>query len=527
MANRWARRRREVQTHLPLHISHPSSSISYWYCDFKIYNLNEHIFSFGRRYARFLHVWFTVGVAFSFIALLGVSLMLLWGSAGPYHLQSRDMGINGLSVSWLFGFSSLVPGLSLSIMDVGIMIVSTLMSVALHEFGHAVAAASEGLPIEYIAIFLAVLFPGALVAFNYDMLQSLPHFAALRIYCAGIWHNLMFCAVCLLTVFLLPLMLHPLYIHNEGPMVMGVAQTSALSGYLSPYDVIISLDGSNIKSPQEWMNKMAQVNAQILPKFTDLEEPLHSQAVSGRKGYCIPNSWVENSRNDKFSCPDGLTAFVSIPCFNSSLLVRSIHGDGDKNKVEDRQCLTAQDVVKLKKCGDEWELTGNDRSHCACSEEESCMAPVQIPGLSWVEISYSSPYSTECLQKRRNLSSTDSSGSTSCGGSFVYVGDVSSLAYSIQLSAYQPRWASIIFSAYLPYVLEKVSACTFHVSATLGLLNSMPVYFLDGESILETSFCYITWLTPRRRHRVLRSCLVAGTFLSTITILRILYSILI
>lgn len=48
---------------------------------------------------------------------------------------------------------------------------------------------SEGIQMEYIAIFIAVLFPGALVAFNYELLQALPRFAALRIYCAGIWHN--------------------------------------------------------------------------------------------------------------------------------------------------------------------------------------------------------------------------------------------------------------------------------------------------------------------------------------------------
>jgi len=48
---------------------------------------------------------------------------------------------------------------------------------------------SEGLQIEYIAIFIAILFPGALVAFNYELLQTLPHFTALRVYSAGIWHN--------------------------------------------------------------------------------------------------------------------------------------------------------------------------------------------------------------------------------------------------------------------------------------------------------------------------------------------------
>lgn len=48
---------------------------------------------------------------------------------------------------------------------------------------------SEGVQIEYVAIFVAVLFPGALVAFNDELLQALPHLTSLRIYSAGIWHN--------------------------------------------------------------------------------------------------------------------------------------------------------------------------------------------------------------------------------------------------------------------------------------------------------------------------------------------------
>lgn len=125
--------------------------------------------------------------------------------------------------------------------------------------GNVFAGSSEGIQIEYIAVFLAVLFPGALVAFNHELLQALPRVAALRIYCAGIWHNaavsadviylclcsyireyhvcaislfnlradylqfpLQFCAVCALALFLLPLMLYPIYIHGESPMVLSM-----------------------------------------------------------------------------------------------------------------------------------------------------------------------------------------------------------------------------------------------------------------------------------------------------------------
>lgn len=48
---------------------------------------------------------------------------------------------------------------------------------------------SEGIQMDYVAIFLVFLFPGALVAFNHDALQALSPRASLRVYCAGIWHN--------------------------------------------------------------------------------------------------------------------------------------------------------------------------------------------------------------------------------------------------------------------------------------------------------------------------------------------------
>jgi len=104
------------------------------------------------------------------------------------------------------------------------------------------------------------------------------------------------------------------------------------------------------------------------------------------------------------------------------------------------------------------------------------MAPVQIPGMSWVEISYSTPYSSECSQLRKNTSinfEISDDRSTACGGTFVFVGDVLTLANSIWLSSYQPR--STFLSANIPTLLESILSCTFHVSATLSILNSLPV----------------------------------------------------
>lgn len=116
------------------------------------------------------------------------------------------------------------------------------------------------------------------------------------------------------------------------------------------------------------------------------------------------------------------------------------------------------------------------------SQDEFCLVPVQEPGLVWVEIAYSSP-SHECLshvQNKSSLSETSGVKENSCGGTFTFVGDVISMAHSIQTTSYQPRWGPQVV-AYFPNLLERTLIWTFHVSLALALLNGLPVsdkYFL-------------------------------------------------
>nr|XP_048334597.1 membrane-bound transcription factor site-2 protease homolog isoform X2 [Ziziphus jujuba var. spinosa] len=503
---------------LPLRTTHRppplSNTVSCCYCDYKISSLNDLLFRLGRRRAGIFKAWFSIGI-------------LLWELASALHLLPGN-SFSNLSSAILFGFSPFpsnsVSGLSIS--GAAYMLVSTLIAVSLHEFGHALAAASEGIQMEYIAIFIAVLFPGALVAFNYELLQALPGFAALRVYCAGIWHNAVCCAVCGLALFLLPLILFAFYQHGESPMVLDVPSTSPLSGYLSPGDVIISLDGVRIHSSQEWMEMATLVNILAHENLNSSSYNEGFGRVSNAKGYCVPNPVLEESKigliENQSSCPDYLTSFVTIPCFDTNMSV-----DSHPNTFEPTNCLNAKDVVKFRKCGD-WVTATTNGSNCTCSQDMSCLSPIQIPGFIWIEVTYYSPYSPECLKLGRK-SFADSRSSefvdSNCGGTFVFVGDIISMASSVQLTAYQPRWASK-FGIYLPNVLERLLMCTFHVSLTLALLNSLPVYFLDGESVLEETLCHFTSLSPSNRGKVLQVCLLGGTLISVLAFFRIFLNIL-
>ncbi|KEH20253.1 membrane-bound transcription factor site 2 protease [Medicago truncatula] len=385
---------------------------------------------------------------------------------------------------------------------------------------------SEGIQIEYIAIFIAVLFPGALVAFNDDLLQASEHLTALRIYSAGIWHNAVCCAACGLTLFLLPLLLFPFYSSGHGPMVMDVPSTSPLYGYLAPGDVILSVDNVRIRNAQEWL-KLNTLTYGIQLKNVNISQHTGDlAALNNGKGYCVPSLVMEASKitgllENQLVCSSELNAFVKISCSGNITLDDGQSETDLSNGRRNMYCLNAKDVVKLDKCGDGWGLAKSNGSSCTCSLDEFCLAPVQEPGMVWVEITYSRPQ--ECLREENSfpVSTTSSLKERNCGATFIFVGDVISMAHSIHLTSYQPRWGPKIV-AYFPNFLERFLIWTFHISLALALLNGLPVYFLDGESILDATLSHYTSLSPRKRNKVLRLCLLCGLLVSIIGLFRLL-----
>ncbi|KAK4771786.1 hypothetical protein SAY86_013561 [Trapa natans] len=498
-----------------------SYTLSCWYCDLQILAFSEPIFRFGRRNARYLQIWFSIGVGFGVTLMLVLAPFLLWELAGFLHFHESGMELSKL----VFGFSPTVSGLTISLVDTGFILLSTLISVTIHEIGHIMAAASEGVQVEYLAIFIAILFPGALVAFNHESLQELQPVCALRIYCAGIWHNAMCCAICGLTLLLLPWILFPLYIYGQGCMVLEVPYSSPLHEYLSPADVLVALDGIPVSNLQEWAvaTSALDVDSYQEPNYTR-----YSGKGSSMKGYCIPTVLLEENVmvrhvDGMSTCPNDLTAFTSMPCSHIDTMDYAITGDSNANTEEHTRCLNAKEVIKLKKCGDGWSHIVSNGSNCICLQDESCFAPISGRGSTWVEVTYTTPnYSPECSQielAKLTKSWTSVITETNCGGSFVYVGDAFSFFNSIYLTSYRPRfWASGI-GAYFPNVVEKILSLTYHVSVTLALLNALPVFFLDGESILEVMLSYCC-RTVHWKKKLCRLILASGTLISGLSFVR-------
>ncbi|KAG9148797.1 hypothetical protein Leryth_018113 [Lithospermum erythrorhizon] len=349
--------------------------------------------------------------------------------------------------------------------------------------GTAFSKCSEGLQMEYIAMFLAVIFPGALVAFNYEHLLSLPHIASLRIYCAGIWHNAVFSAACVVLLVLLPSILYPFYIHGESPMVLEVSSASPLFRNLSPGDLLISIDGVHVHDAQEWGGMITLLNERAFQNSNNLTDFVNSSKLDDKKGYCVPLSLIKGGTHIELegnqNCPDELSAFTGIPCGNTRTLDDTNLERKYQKEGSSAHCFNANDIVKLNKCIDGRVKAQRDANNCQCSEAEFCMAPIEIPGSTWVEITYISSSSARCRSLAADpfsdYNKEDDSIESNCLNTFVFVGDVISMAESLYLTSYRPRW-SLKFGMYIPNMVEKLLTCCFQVSTVLALLNSLRIF---------------------------------------------------
>lgn len=143
---------------------------------------------------------------------------------------------------------------------------------------------------------------------------------------------------------------------------MDVPSVSPLFGYLSPGDVIVSLDGIQVHKPSEWLELAAILDKENSKTSNGSLYLGGSRRFHHGKGYCVPISLIEEGYKGKmvenqFVCPGDLTAFRTMPCSNAAIREVSV-------------CLDAKDIVKLQKCGDGWVTTSDtdNQSDCVCPQ---------------------------------------------------------------------------------------------------------------------------------------------------------------
>ncbi len=79
-----------------------------------------------------------------------------------------------------------------------------------------------------VGVFVTYVYPGAYV--NIDKCDHIHPDRRLRIYCAGVWHNIVLALAAMLAVSILPLIIFPFYAtHNDRVYVRHINEVSILT----------------------------------------------------------------------------------------------------------------------------------------------------------------------------------------------------------------------------------------------------------------------------------------------------------
>ncbi|GLD69166.1 membrane-bound transcription factor site-2 protease isoform X1 [Lates japonicus] len=189
---------------------------------------------------RALYLWFNSGLVFGMVAMLGSVVLLI----KTLQQTLAQMTTDNPRIGGQQALQVVVPGVNLPTSQLAYFFIALLLSGVIHELGHAVAALREQVRVNGFGMFVFVVYPGAFVDLFTTHLNLISPMQQLRIFCAGVWHNFVLCVAALAFLFLLPLLLFPMYSTGGGALVIDVIQGSAADGPrgLSVGDIVTGLE---------------------------------------------------------------------------------------------------------------------------------------------------------------------------------------------------------------------------------------------------------------------------------------------
>ncbi|XP_064487641.1 membrane-bound transcription factor site-2 protease-like [Ornithodoros turicata] len=407
---------------------------------------NRPIHLLGRRKSRFLYWWFTLGTFVSICAVVP-SVWILITTAFSLHSNRAEGGDEALILQ------PAMPGINLPVTDILYYVCTLVICSVIHEFGHALSAVRENVRVQGCGIFVLGIFPGAYVDMPKDQLNALPAWRQLKIYCAGIWHNIVLILIAYLLLWCAPVSYKPLYKEHGGISVISVSGASGATGPsgLMAGDHIVGVDNCTVSDIESW--KSCLISAIRLPQYglcqkVDLVQP---ETTSGSHGDCCNGN------------PNSL-------CFAYT---------GSYVK-QNQVCLPARHTIE----------TATGLCNATCSGGDVCLTPILENGTKLVQV------------KRKNWKT------------MLFLGHPSELWHAATVSRWVPRLKYL--SAFPLHACEVFLNYVIGFSGALAVLNSIPCLMLDGQWILQALIKMFTQHLPclKRTRKLLYLILVfAGTFL--------------
>eukprot|EP00939_MAST-03C_sp_MAST-3C-sp1_P000538 g538.t1 len=184
----------------------------------------------------------------------------------------------------------MVPGLTIPFTSTYMLplLAALLVTVGFHEYGHAIAAAHENVRIESVGIFaMAPFVCGAYVKLPMDI-ESLSPWSRLRIWSAGIWHNVLLCVILYLVAYTAVgdvcsyVLAAPLYRTGTGTVLTEVPSYSPFAGHLEAGSLIVGIRDLPVGSAGEWYDVVRDLH--IESRQAAIAKLQKEEEAAGRDG---------------------------------------------------------------------------------------------------------------------------------------------------------------------------------------------------------------------------------------------------
>lgn len=224
-------------------------TLGFGYVMYESRNMNKRLSDLfhkrSRRVQRYIEYWYSVGcvvviilhfiLPFVLLQMMHKLLTSIVNSTRHPDTANYDKDDTDVVTSSL---APMIPGVNLSSNYWLVLWMCTMFVLGIHELGHAVAAASHNIDITSVGVFFAGLYPGAFVKLE-DAVKYVSLKTQLKIYSAGIWHNLLcivaFCVIFRYLPFLLLNSTHDTILSavdlasNGGAVVVGINNVNTMN----------------------------------------------------------------------------------------------------------------------------------------------------------------------------------------------------------------------------------------------------------------------------------------------------------
>nr|XP_022905256.1 membrane-bound transcription factor site-2 protease [Onthophagus taurus] len=389
---------------------------------------NRLLLRWGSSHSSFLSTWFSIGLNVTLIFLPISCVLLLVSLYQMFFVQNENPLESSIIVP-------IIPGATLAISDLPYYVVSLVISSVFHEFGHALTAVKEDVHLINVGFTCIFILPIAYVGLNTEDILKLTPIKSLRIYCAGVWHNISLSIFFYLIFLMLPYIFSPFYEVNNGVIVTDLSPNSPLIGENNGLNVgnqIFKINNCKINNFQDWIN--------CINMYRNLN-----------LGFCTPSEVISNhdetvfkhsSTNDFDCCNDqpGALCFEYLEATNGIL------------EIPPHTCLPVRVVVSHSNnyC--------NSSNDCVIIENTHCLKPML------------KDHSRVLVIKRKSEEKP-----------IVYLGLAEDLLLTVRVSEYIPKY--VYLSLNFPNSVEKIFKYIVVISLGLGIVNVLPSLWMDGHYI--------------------------------------------